>query len=316
MRSSGAEVASGVPLVVAEQVRAAVADGRPVVALESTIISHGLPRPRNLEVARELEAILGDLGVVPATVGVVAGRPIVGLGAEELEMLATASDVVKASVRELPLAVAARRHAATTVASTAFLARAAGIACFATGGIGGVHRAAAETFDESSDLVALATTPVTVVCAGVKSILDVGATLERLETLSVTVVGYGTRRFPGFYLVDSGHELEWSVESPQQVAAVMAARDALGLRSAIVVANPVEREHQLDPGLHASLVAEALEAAAEAGIAGKAVTPFLLDHLYVASGGASLEANIWAVRNNVNLAAHIARAAAGSGGPA
>jgi pseudouridine-5'-phosphate glycosidase len=278
------------------------------VALESTIISHGLPRPRNLEVASELEAMLRAAGVVPATVGVLAGQPTVGLDQEQLETLATAADVAKVGVRELPLAVAASRHAATTVASSAALARLAGIRVLATGGIGGVHRRASETFDESADLPTLARTAITVVCAGVKSILDVPATLERLETLGVTVVGYRTLRFPGFYVADSGHDLDWAVSDPDEIAEVMRAADRLGLANAIVIANPVPVEHQLDPVTHDALLADALAAADREGVHGKAVTPFLLDHVYVASGGASLEANIWAVRNNVALAARIARA--------
>lgn len=297
-------------LVVAEEVREALAAGTPVVALESTLVTHGLPRPRNLDVARELEAITRTEGAIPATIGVVGGTPTVGLAAEEVERLATAASVAKASVRDLPLAAAAGRDAGTTVAATAYLARAAGIECFATGGIGGVHRRAAETFDESGDLVALARIPVTVVCAGVKSILDVPATLERLETLGVSVVGFGTRRFPGFYVADSGIPLDWSVERPEDVALIVRARTALGLASAVVVANPVPLEHQLDPGLHDRLVVEALEAARHEGVKGKAVTPFLLDHLLRASGGASLEANLSALRNNVAVAARIARALA------
>ena len=296
------------PLIVAPEVQAALDAGRPVVALESTIISHGLPRPRNLEVASELEAMLRAAGVVPATVGVLAGQPTVGLDQEQLETLATAADVAKVGVRELPLAVAASRHAATTVASSAALARLAGIRVLATGGIGGVHRRASETFDESADLPTLARTAITVVCAGVKSILDVPATLERLETLGVTVVGYRTLRFPGFYVADSGHDLDWAVSDPDEIAEVMRAADRLGLANAIVIANPVPVEHQLDPETHDALLADALAAADRDGIHGKAVTPFLLDHVYVASGGASLEANIWAVRNNVALAARIARA--------
>ena len=296
------------PLIVAPEVQAALDAGRPVVALESTIISHGLPRPRNLEVASELEAMLRAAGVVPATVGVLAGQPTVGLDQEQLETLATAADVAKVGVRELPLAVAASRHAATTVASSAALARLAGIRVLATGGIGGVHRRASETFDESADLPTLARTAITVVCAGVKSILDVPATLERLETLGVTVVGYRTLRFPGFYVADSGNDLDWAVSDPDEIAEVMRAADRLGLANAIVIANPVPVEHQLDPVTHDALLADALAAADREGVHGKAVTPFLLDHVYVASGGASLEANIWAVRNNVALAARIARA--------
>jgi pseudouridine-5'-phosphate glycosidase len=300
-------------VTVAPQVQAALASGQPVVALESTIISHGLPRPRNLEVAFELEAILRDAGVVPATVGVTGGRPCVGLDPGQLQTLATAADVAKVGVRELPLAIAARRHAATTVASTAALARFVGIRVLATGGLGGVHRGAAETFDESADLATLARTPITVVCAGVKSILDVPATLERLETLGVTVVGYRTSRFPGFYVADSGNDLDWAVSDPNEVAEVMRAADRLGLVNAIVVANPVPLEHQLDPATHEDLLAQALAAADREGVRGKAVTPFLLDHVYLASGGASLEANIWAVRSNVALAARVARAWAETG---
>jgi pseudouridine-5'-phosphate glycosidase len=293
---------------VAEEVRLALESNRPVVALESTIISHGLPRPRNLEVALELEAILRAAGVVPATVGVVSGEVIVGLDSGQLELLAFSDDVAKVGIRELPLAVAAGRHAATTVASTAAMARRAGIRVFATGGVGGVHRGAAESFDESADLAALAHTPITVVCAGVKSILDVPATLERLETLGVTVTGYRTRRFPGFYVADSGCDLDWSAGSPQEVADAMKAADALGLESAILVANPVPREHELDPVMHEALLAGALAGADAAGVHAKSVTPYLLDHIYRASHGASLEANVWAVRNNVAVAAEIATA--------
>ncbi len=295
-----------IPLTVSPEVQEAIDAGRPVVALESTIISHGLPRPRNLEVAFELEANLREAGVVPATVGAPAGRPTVGLDPVQLEMLATANDVVKVGVRDLPVAMTAGRNAATTVASTAALARLAGIRVFATGGIGGVHRGAGETFDESADLQTLARTAVTVVCAGVKSILDVPATLERMETLGITVVGFGTLHFPGFYVADSGYSLDWAVSDPDEVVAVMSSSDRLGLSSAIVVANPIPLERQLDPARHDQLLADALEAADHSKIAGKAVTPFLLDHLYRASGGASLEANIWAVRSNVALAARIA----------
>ena len=301
-------------VTVAPEVSTAIDAGRPVVALESTIISHGLPRPRNLEVAFELESILREAGVVPATVGVLAGRPCVGLDPGQLQTLASTADVAKVGVRELPLAIATGRHAATTVASTAALARLVGIRVLATGGLGGVHRGASESFDESADLGTLARTPITVVCAGVKSILDVPATLERLETLGVTVVGYRTLRFPGFYVADSGNDLDWAVSDPAEVAAVMRAADRLGLVSGIVLANPVPLEHQLDPATHDALLAGALAAAEREGVRGKAVTPFLLDHMFVASGGASLEANVWAVRNNVALAARVADAWSETGG--
>lgn len=305
------------PLVaVAPEVRAALDAGAPVVALESTIVSHGLPRPRNLDVARRLERTVRDGGAVPATIGVVAGVPVVGLDASQIELLATAGDVAKVGVRELPLAVAAGRHAATTVASTAHLAHRSGIRVFATGGIGGVHRGAAESFDESADLPALARTPITVVCAGVKSILDVGATLERLETLGVTVAGYRTGRFPGFYLHDSGFPVDWTLSSPAEVATVMRVADDLGTGGAILVANPLPPELQLDPALHDALLAEALEAAERDGVRGKAVTPYLLARLSEASAGASLEANVHAVLANAALAAAIAVAwSTGAGGP-
>jgi pseudouridine-5'-phosphate glycosidase len=297
---------------VAAEVRGALDAGLPVVALESTIMSHGLPRPRNLEVAHQLEAMLVEAGVTPATVGVVGGRPIVGLSSGEVEILASSPDVAKVGVRELPLVMAGGGHGATTVASTAVLARRAGIRVFATGGIGGVHRGAGQTFDESADLSVLGRTPITVVCAGVKSVLDVPATLERLETLGVTVVGFKTTTMPGFFVADSGFSLEWSVHSPAEVGKIMAAADSLGLESAVVVANPVPRDHQLEPATHEALLFEAVQAAESGGIQGKAVTPFLLDHIYRASGGASLEANVWAVRNNVVVAGQIARSFAGS----
>ncbi len=291
---------------VGEEVAEALAAGRPVVALESTIISHGLPRPRNLSVAHELEAIVREAGAVPATVGVLSGRAVVGLDRSGLELLANEPGVAKAGIRELPIVSALGGHAATTVAGTAFLARRAGIRVFATGGLGGVHRGAASTFDESADLGALAVTPITVVSAGIKSVLDVHATLERLETLGIPVVGFRSTRLAGFYLRDGGADLEWSVTEVGEVAAMMAASDGLGLLSAILVSNPVAEDRQLDPVLHDELLTSALRAAAEQAVSGKLVTPFLLDHIYRGSDGASLEANLWAVRGNVRLGAEIA----------
>lgn len=298
-------------LRVAAEVAEAVSTGEPVVALESTLFAHGLPRPRNLEVARELEGLLRDAGVVPATIGVVGGVPVVGLSVEEIELLGT-RDVAKASTRDLPLAHARGVHAATTVAATSWLAYRAGVRIFATGGLGGVHRGASETFDESADLPALARTPVTVVCAGVKSILDVGATLERLETLGVSVAGYRTDRFPGFLVADSGFPVTWTLGGPDEVVAAMNLREELSIPAALVVANPVPADQQLDPAWHDRLLAEALADALAQGVKGQAVTPFLLDHLQRASRGESLEANIAAVRNNVLVAAAIARARAAS----
>ncbi|MFF9020728.1 pseudouridine-5'-phosphate glycosidase [Streptomyces eurythermus] len=293
-------------LVVSEEVREAIGARRPVVALESTIIAHGLPRPRNLEVALELEEAVRGEGAVPATVAVLDGRPRVGLGEEELERVAN-EDIRKLGHRDLPLAVAAGVSGATTVSATARLAALAGIRVFATGGLGGVHREWTVTQDESADLGLLARTRITVVCAGVKSILDVPATLQRLETLGVAVAGYGTNRFPGFYLADSGHPVDWRLDTPEQVAAVMRAQDALDApESALVVANPVPEAEQLDPALHARVLADALRACAEQGVTGQAVTPFLLDHLVRHTDGASLHANLAAVRGNVRLAARIA----------
>jgi pseudouridine-5'-phosphate glycosidase len=280
------------------------------VALESTLIAHGLPQPDNLRVAREAEAAVRDAGAVPATIAVVAGEVRVGLDDAALEAVATGGEVIKAGVRDLAPAVARGVHAATTVASTAHLAARAGIGVFATGGLGGVHRGARESWDESADLTTLAGTRIAVVCAGVKSILDVGATLERLETLNVTLLGYGTNAFAGFYLADSGHPVAWRVESPEEVAGVMRARDSLGLGArAIVIANPLPEDQQLDPELHDRVLRESLEAAAAAGVAGRDVTPFLLDRFHRETRGASLETNIRLVLRNAALAGRIAVAA-------
>jgi pseudouridine-5'-phosphate glycosidase len=292
---------------LSEPVRRALEAGGAVVALESTIIAHGLPRPRNLAVARELEAAVRAAGAVPATIAVLDGEPRIGLDKEGLQRIAT-TDVAKLSVRDLPLAAARKADGATTVAATAHLAAGAGIRVFATGGLGGVHRGARESWDESADLLALAGTPITVVAAGVKSILDVGATLERLETLGVSVAGWRTSRFPGFYLTDGGFELDWRVDSADEVAAAMAAADALGIDGALVVANPVAAAKQLDPGEHERVLAEGLERARAAGVSGKAVTPFLLDHLHRATDGRSLEVNIAVARGNASVAGAIAAA--------
>ncbi|MFJ8488322.1 pseudouridine-5'-phosphate glycosidase [Streptomyces sp. NPDC094038] len=296
-------------LVVSEEVGEALGAGRAVVALESTIIAHGLPRPRNLQVALELEDTVRRAGAVPATIAVLDGRPHVGLGKDQLERIANEDGIRKLGHRDLPLAVAAGASGATTVSATAQLAALAGLRVFATGGLGGVHREWTATQDESADLGLLARTRITVVCAGVKSILDVPATLQRLETLGVAVAGYGTDRFPGFYLSDSGHPVDWTLETPDQVAEVMRAQDALDAAdSALIVANPVPEAEQLDPALHARVLADALHACEAEGIAGQAVTPFLLDYLVRHTDGASLEANLAAVRGNVGLAARIASA--------
>lgn len=300
-------------LVVSEEVREAVDARRPVVALESTIIAHGLPRPRNLQVALELEEVVRQEGAVPATIAVLDGRPHIGLGKDQVERVANEDGIRKLGHRDLPLAVASGVSGATTVSATAQLAALAGVRVFATGGLGGVHREWTSTQDESADLGLLARTRITVVCAGVKSILDVPATLQRLETLGVAVAGYGTGRFPGFYLSDSGHPVEWTLRSPGEVADVMRAQDTLrGPESALIVANPVPEEEQLDPELHARVLAEALRACEAEGVTGQGVTPFLLSYLVRHTDGASLTANLAAVRGNVRLASRIAAAWAGA----
>jgi pseudouridylate synthase len=292
---------------VRSDVAEALAAGRPVVALESTLIAHGLPRPDNLALARELEELVREEDAVPATVGVVRGVPTVGLTDAEIELIAT-TDVPKLSVRDLAAATALCCDGATTVASTAWLAGQAGVRLFATGGLGGVHREARDTWDESADLVTLSRTPIAVVCAGVKSILDVGATLERLESLNVAVIGYRTRHFPGFYLSDSGLAIDWCVDSPAQAAALIRAQIAVGLGdSGIVIGNPLPVEDQLDPELHERVLTQGLAAAHQQGIRGKAVTPFLLDFFRAETGGASLLVNLQLVRSNTRLAARIAR---------
>lgn len=297
--------------VLSEEVREAVEEQRPVVALESTIIAHGLPRPRNLHVAQELEELVRKAGAVPATVAVLDGHPHVGLSAGQLERIAGDPGVRKLGHRDLAPALALGADGATTVSATAFLAARAGLRVFATGGLGGVHREWTRTQDESADLGLLARTGITVVCAGVKSILDVPATLQRLETLGVGVLGYGTEQFPGFYLSSSGEPVDWTVRTPREVAAVMRAREELGgPAAALIVANPVPQEEQLDPVVHDRVLATALEACRTRGITGQAVTPFLLEHLMRETGGASLEANLAAVRGNVRLAARIAVEAA------
>src|SRR4051812_8723656 len=295
---------------VHDEVTEALAARRPVVALESTIISHGLPRPDNLRIAREFEAEVRAAGAVPATIAVVDGQPCIGLDDAALEAVASGEGVDKCGVRDLAVVCARGGMGATTVAATAHLAARAGIGVFATGGLGGVHRGARESWDESADLGWLARTPIVVVCAGVKSILDVGATLERLETLNVTLLGHRTDAFPGFYLADSGFRVPWRVETAEEVAAVMAGRALVGHDGAIIVANPLGADEQLDPALHDRVLEAALVAAVEAGVTGKDMTPFLLDWFHPETEGASLEVNVRLVRRNAALAARIAAAAA------
>jgi pseudouridylate synthase len=296
---------------IVPEVAEALAGGRPVVSLESTLISHGLPRPRNLAVAREVEGAVRSAGATPATIAVVGGEASVGLDEEALELIAAADGVVKCGVRDLAPLAARGGHGATTVAATVHLAARAGIRLFATGGLGGVHRDAQESWDVSADLDTLGRTDVVVVCSGVKSILDVAATLERLETLNVTVLGFGTDAFPGFYLADSGHPVPWRVDSLDEVVAVVRARDEVGVEDrAVVVANPLPAEEQLDPALHDEVLAAGLAGARREGVTGKDVTPYLLDWFHRETGGASLEANVGIVLRNAELAGRIAVALA------
>ena len=294
--------------VASPEVAAALTARKPVVALESTIISHGLPRPSNLEVARDVEAIVRERGATPATIAILDGKVCIGLTDEQLVAIANRDDISKASSRDLAVIAATGKSAATTVAATAHLAVLAGIHVFATGGLGGVHRGANESFDESADLTALANLDITVVCAGVKSILDVGATLERLETLAIGLVGYKTTHFPGFYLTDSGFTIEHQVNSAHEIAEIIHARHALKTDAhALIVANPVAKE--MDRSRHDAILKSGLAGAAKNGITGKAVTPFLLEHFHTASEGESLKVNIDIIKSNSALAADIAVAA-------
>jgi pseudouridylate synthase len=296
---------------ISAEVAEALGRSAPVVTLDSTLISHGLPQPDNLHLAREAEEIVRREGAVPATIGVVGGVPKIGLEAAELELMATGEGIAKLSARDLALAAAKRSHGATTVAATAHLAARVGIRLFATGGLGGVHRGARESWDVSADLVALARTPVAVVCSGVKSILDVPATLEQLETLGVPVAGFRTRRFPGFYLTDSGSLLDWTLENEEEAARTIVALEGLGPEGCgFVVANPLPEEEQLDPVLHDRALRAGLGELKRRDVRGKDVTPFLLERFREETGGESLEVNKRIIRNNARLAARIAVALA------
>lgn len=290
------------------EVARAKKNGSPIVALESTIISHGLPRPKNLAVAKEVEEIVRNEGATPATIAIIEGKIQVGLEADQLERVANDGDFVKASIRDLAIIATKKKSAATTVAATSHIANLAGIEFFATGGLGGVHRGANESWDESADLLALANTPVLVVCAGVKSILDIPATLERLETLSVPLIGYQTSKFPGFYLQDSGYFIEHRADSPGEIAQIWRARVELGLaKNGAVVANPTPTPMNL--ALHERLLSEGLAQAKIKGIIGKEVTPFLLDFFHTNSEGESLRVNVEIIKSNSKLAAQIATVA-------
>ncbi len=295
-------------LFVASEVADALAAGVPVVALESTIFTHGLPRPRNVEVALEGERLLREAGAVPATIGVHRGVPTVGLSHEQIRDLGHDDAVIKAGIRELAYAAVTGKSAGTTIAATSFLARAAGVDVFATGGLGGVHHGASENFDESADLFALATTSLVLVSSGAKAILDIGATLERFESLSVPVVGYGTNAYPGFYVAESGFTVGARLDTPDQVARMFVAHRGLGASSGVLIANPIPVAEQLDPAELDGVVQRAWDDAERDGVHGQALTPYLLDYIRRATDGRSLDANVALYRNNVRLAAQIARA--------
>ena len=288
-----------------EAVAKALGDKSPIVALESTIITHGLPRPKNLEVALEVEQIVIEAGATPATIAIIDGQINIGLEPDQLTRIANDENILKASIRDLAVISTQKKSAATTVAATSHIANMAGISLFATGGLGGVHREAWQSWDESADLLALANTPVLIVCSGAKSILDVSATLERLETLSVPILGYKTNKFPGFYLTDSGFELEHRVDTAREIAQIWRARGDVAInKSALIVANPVS--NQMDRALHDQLLFDGLSKAKKDGVVGKAVTPFLLDYFHSNSKGESLRVNIEIIKANAALAAQIA----------
>jgi pseudouridine-5'-phosphate glycosidase len=295
-------------VVISDAVAAAVANGEPVLALESTIFTHGLPRPSNVEVALAAEEQIRGLGVVPATVGVVDGVATVGLSEEQIRRLAYDDEAIKVSVRDLPVAIATGANGGTTVAGTAFLAHRAGVRVFSTGGLGGVHRSTGQSFDESADLTVLSQTPILIVSAGVKSILDIAASLERMETLSLPVVGYRTHQYPGFYVSDSGHRVEHAVQGPEEAAALVRVRDELGLSAAVLVANPIDPALQLDPALHDKVLADAWQAALDENVVGNEITPFLLEYITKATDGVSKKVNVDVYRNNVEVGALIAKA--------
>lgn len=294
-------------LQVHPEVKKAIEAGEPVVALESTIISHGMPYPKNVEMAKNVSKIIRENGAIPATIAIIDGVLKVGLTEEEIEFLGTSKDVVKASRRDLPFIISKKLNGATTVATTMILADLAGVKVFATGGIGGVHRGAQETFDISADLQELANTDVAVICAGAKSILDIGLTLEYLETNGVPVIGFGTDEFPAFYTRKSGFGVDYRVDSPMEVATALKAKWDLDLKGGMVIGNPIPTEFEMDYDTITNAIETALKEAAENNIAGKKVTPFLLDKVKTITAGKSLESNIELVYNNAKIAAQIAK---------
>lgn len=294
-------------LVLTEEVRTALAEGRPVVALESTIISHGMPYPQNVAMATEVEQIIRDGGAVPATIAVLGGTPRIGLTPEDLELLATDENVTKVSLRDLPYVIARGQHGATTVAATMRLAALAGIRTFVTGGLGGVHRGAQQTFDVSADLTELAQTDVAVISAGVKSILDIGLTLETLETLGVPVIGFGTDEFPAFFSRRSGFAAPMRADTPAELAAIMRTKWDLGIRGGLDIANPIPEADEIPAEEIDTIIDQALRDMDAKGIKGKEATPYLLGRIVEITAGESLRANIALVKNNARLGAAIAK---------
>ncbi|MED4878506.1 pseudouridine-5'-phosphate glycosidase [Anoxybacillus geothermalis] len=294
-------------LVFSEEVAQAKAEKKPIVALESTIISHGMPYPENVQTAKDVERIIRDRGAVPATIAIIDGKIKIGLTDDELELLGTSRDVEKVSRRDLPYVVAKKKHGATTVAGTMICAQMAGIRVFATGGIGGVHRGAEQTMDISADLQELSRTNVAVVCAGAKSILDLGLTLEYLETHGVPVIGYQTDVLPAFYSRTSPFRVDYRLDSAEEIAQFIETKWKLGLNGGVVIANPVPKEEELEESYITAIIEQALKEAEKQHITGKAVTPFLLDRVKTLTGGKSLKANIALVKNNAALAADLAR---------
>jgi pseudouridine-5'-phosphate glycosidase len=293
-------------LDILPEVAHALQNNLPVVALESTIISHGMPYPQNVEMANEVENIIRSHGAIPATIAILNGRLKVGLTSSELELLATSQDIIKASRRDLAFLVSQKKHGATTVASTMIIAALAGIKVFATGGIGGVHRGAETTFDISADLLELANTNVAVICAGAKSILDIGLTLEYLETHGVPVVGYQTKELPAFYTSSSGFEVDYKLDTPVEIAQALKTKWDLNLNGGVVIANPIPKEYEMDATMMNQVISQALEEQEQLGIKGKESTPFLLSKVKELTGGDSLSSNIQLVYNNAHLAAKIA----------
>lgn len=293
-------------LDIRPEVREALEAGKPVVALESTILSHGMPWPENLDFAARVEEVVRSEGAVPATMAIMGGKLKVGLGEADLETMCRAEDVGKVSRRDVPVYLAAGKNGATTVATTILIAELAGIRVFATGGIGGVHRHGEVTMDVSADLQELAHTSVAVVCAGAKQILDIGRTLEYLETMGVPVIGVGTDEFPAFYCRRSGHRLDYAAKDAAEIAAILKAKWQLGLKGGVLIANPIQEEYGLDFNYMEGIINVALEAAEAAGVHGKDITPFLLAKVKELTGGESFKSNVELALNNARVAARIA----------